>query len=246
MNDLAETSPRLVARTAGFLYLITIVTGVFSAFFVNSALVVRNDPVATASHIAGAETLYRFGLAAELVGTLGYVGVTAFLYVLLRPVSRIASVLAALFSSVGCAVGVMNVANQAAPLLYLGNMPYLTAFTPAQLQVLAFASLRLEAQANNVGLICFAFYCALIGWMIFRSTFLPRAIGVLMLIAGAAWMVNGFAVILLPALAAKIFPIIGAGIIGEGSLCLWLILAGVNVERWQSQADLARGRSAFV
>jgi hypothetical protein len=240
MKDIAETSPRLVARTAGVLYLITIVTGVFSAFYVNSALIVRNDPVATASHIAGAEMLYRVGVAAELIGTLAYVGVIAFLYVLLRPVSRTVSVAAALFGSVGCAVGVMNVANQAAPLLLLGNMPYLTSFTPAQLQVLAFVSLRLEAQANNAGLICFAFYCAMIGWLIFRSTFLPRAIGVLMLIAGAAWMINGFAVILLPALAAKIFPIIGAGIIGEGSLCLWLMLAGVNVERWQSQADLSR------
>jgi hypothetical protein len=202
--------------------------------------------VATASHIAGAEMLYRFGVAAELVGTLAYVGVIAFLYVLLRPVSRTVSVLAALFSSVGCAVGVINVVNQSAPLLLLGNMPYLTPFTPAQLKVLAFVSLRLEAQANNAGLICFAFYCALIGWLIFRSTFLPRAVGVLMVIAGAAWMINGFAVILFPALAAKIFPIVGAGIIGEGSLCLWLMLAGVNVERWQSQADLAKARSAFV
>ncbi|HEY0302255.1 MAG TPA: DUF4386 domain-containing protein [Rhizomicrobium sp.] len=230
-------SPNPTARMAGFLYLITIVAGVFAQFYVGSALIVRNDAAATASHILASEALYRLGLAAELVGILAYVGVTALLYVLLRPVNRTLSVLAACFSLVGCAVGTVKLAFHGAPLFLLGGAHYSAGFTPDQMQALAYTFLKLEVQANNLGLICFGFYCSLIGWLVIRSTFFPRLLGVTMGIGGLCWLVNGFAILLAPALAAQIYPIIAAGILGEGSLCLGLMLAGVNTAKWRAQAS---------
>lgn len=231
---MTTTSPRLLARMAGALYVITIASGVFAAFFVNTALIVRNDPAATASHILAAEPLYRLGTAAELIGTLAYVAVTALLYVLLRPAGRTVSVLAAFFSLVGCAIGAAELAFHIAPLILLGGTPFLAAFTPDQLQALALVFLKLEGQANNVGLICFGFYCMLIGWLIVRSTFLPRGVGILMGLAGLSWLIGGFATILFPALASQLSLLTAAGIAGEASLTLWLLLFGVNAEKWKA------------
>ncbi len=238
---VAGTSPNLTARIAGLFYLITIVTGVFAQFYVGSALIARNDAAATASLILKSEELYRLGLTAELVGTLAYVGVTALLYVLLRPVSRTLSVLAASFSLVGCAVGVVKLAFHAAPLFLLGGPHYSVAFTPDQLQALAYIFLKLEGQANNLGLICFGFYCSLIGWLVVRAAFFPRLLGAAMGIGGLCWLINGFAILLAPALAAQIHPTIAVGILGEGLLCLGLMLVGVNTAKWRTQVGAVAG-----
>lgn len=239
-----DSSPRLKARFAGVCYLITIGAGIFALFFVGNALIVRDDPAATASNILASESLFRLGFAADLIAGAAYVAVTAILYVLLRPVSRTLSLIAAFFSLVGIAIGAVNLVNYAAPLVFLGGTQYLATFTPDQLQALALTFLKLQGRGLNIGLIFFGFYCSLIGLLIFKSTFFPRILGVLMALAGASYLINGFAIILAPAFAAHLIPYIFAPIlVGEVSLCLWLIVIGVNVSKWEKKAGAARSRS---
>jgi hypothetical protein len=227
------------ARTAGLFYAGTIAGGVFSAFFVRGAIVVHGDAVATIHNMLAMEPLWRAGIAAEAVGTLCYVAVTAILYDMLKPVSRRLSVLAACFSLVGCAMGMMNLANDLAPLALLKDAPFMGAFTVQQVHALAYAFLRLGGAANGVALLCFGIYCALIGLLVFRSDFMPKAVGAILAVAGACWMVSSFAGILSPPVAALLMPLQFAGIAGEAVLTLWLVTRGVDVPRWQDAAASA-------
>jgi len=228
--------PALWARVAGALYVGTIVSGVFSQYIVRSAIVVRGDAVATAHNLLALEPLFRLGIAAEFLGVACYVAVTFVLYELLAPVSRRVSLLAVFFSLVGCAVGIVNLLNDLAPLVLLSGAPYLSVFTPAQIQALALTFLRFGGQLNNAGLLCFAIYCLLIGGLILRANFLPKLVGAVMMVAGVSWLIGGFAVILSPAAAAVLAPLAFVGIAGEASLTAWLLVMGVNTAKWRQMA----------
>ncbi|MGI9170336.1 MAG: DUF4386 domain-containing protein [Caulobacteraceae bacterium] len=237
MNEtITRVSPRLKARIAGFLYLITIVAGFF-AFSTRSGLIVSGEAAATARNILASESLYRSSIAADLIGIASYVGVTALLYGLLRPVDRTVSLLAAFFSLMGCAMGIAITLDLVVPLVLLGDAPYLAAFRPDQLQALARISLRLHGEGYSISLIFFGFYCALLGWLAFRSTFLPRFVGVLLVVAGLGWLSDSLANLVWPALGDRLdsYAMITGGL-GEGGLCLWLLAVGVNTARWEKQA----------
>jgi hypothetical protein len=238
MTDrIAESSPRLKARIAGLLYLLEIAAHGYG-FFVFSSLIVADDAAATAANILASEPSFRLGFAADVIGIAAYVGVTALLYVLLKPVSRSVSSFAALFSLVGCAIFAANVVSRLAPLFLLGNAHYLAAFRTDQLQALALTSLKLYSQGFNISMVFFGFYCVSIGYLILRSTFLPRILGPLLMIAGLGYLINGFGLFLSPAFAAHHLSLafLAPGIVAEGSLCLWLIVVGVNAGSWRQQA----------
>ena len=135
----------------------------------------------------------------------------------------------------GCALGALSGVFQLAPLAVLGGAQYLSVFTVEQLQALALLLLKLQAHAYNIGLVFFGFYCILIGYLIFRSLFLPRILGALMVFAGLGWLT-----FLSPPLANHLSPyILAPGLLGEGSLTLWLLVIGVNAQRWKEQAGAA-------
>src|SRR5580658_2707975 len=151
------------ARIAGLFYLATVIAG-FANLSIENSLIVHGDAAATTSHILAAEPLYRVGVLAELVGDVCYIGVTALLYELLKPVSRTGSLLAAFFSLVGCAIGAAGAALLMAPFLLLGgDVHALAAFTPLQLQGLAMTAVRLEGQTYDISMMFFGLYCSLIG-----------------------------------------------------------------------------------
>ncbi|HYL27337.1 MAG TPA: DUF4386 domain-containing protein [Candidatus Nitrosotalea sp.] len=231
------TSPRQVARLAGIAYLVTVLTGLFAELFVRGNLIVSGNAVATARNILGAESLYRAGFAADLIGSAAYVVVTLLLYELLKPVNRSLSLLAAFFSLVGVAVGGLAALGHLAPLFLLKGAPYLSTFTPAQLQTLAYFALKMHAQGYLVALVFFAFYELILGYLIFKSGFFPRLLGILVAIGGAAFLINSFALFLAPAIGNALngymLALDGAG---EISLTLWLLAFGVNATRWQEAA----------
>lgn len=194
------------------------------------------DAAATATNILAHEALFRSGTAALLISTAFYVAATLFVYELLKPVSRSVSLLAAFFSLVGCAVGALSCLFDFAPFIILGGAHYLSVFTVEQLQALALMFLKVRAQANNIGLVFFGLHCLGIGYLIFRSTFLPRLVGVLMVFAGLGWLT-----FLSPPLANSLAPYnMLPGAIGELSLTLWLLVKDVNIQRWNEQASLGR------
>ncbi|MGA3292525.1 MAG: DUF4386 domain-containing protein [Candidatus Acidiferrales bacterium] len=234
----AETSPRLKARIAGVFYLITIVTGIFGEVFVRGRLIVYGDAAATATNILAHQTLLRLGFALDLIPV--YIVVTVLFYDLFKPVNRSLSLLAAFFSLAGCAIGALNSLFQLAPLLVLRGEQYLSIFNAGQQQALALMFLELRAQGFDICLVFFGFYCILIGYLIFRSTFLPKILGVLMAIAGLGYLINSFATFLSPAFAIHLIPyVLAPGLLGEGSLTVWLLAVGVNVQRWKEQESAA-------
>ena len=236
---MAEASPRLQARMAGVIAWITTTSG-FAAI-VSGGLVVSGDAAATAHNILAHETLFRLAVAGDVISLL-YLAYTLLLYNLFRPVNRSLSLLAAFFSLVGCAIAAVNCLLLLAPLVVLGDAQSLSAFNVEQVQALALLFLKLHAQGSNVSLVLFGSYNLLIGYLIFRSTFLPRILGVLLAISGLCYLINCFANFLSPAFATHLVPYILIPGGAELLLALWLVVVGVNAQRWKEQAGAEEKR----
>ena len=229
-------NPRRTARVAGFFYLMTFLTGAL-AIASSGRLIVTGDPAATAANILAHENSLRLGIAAYLLVLACYLVVTALFFELFRPAGRNLARTAACFSLVGCSVQALSCVLLAAPLVLLGGAAHLTPFSANQLEALSYTSIQLYGPAYQFGFVYFGFYCVLTGWLILRSTFLPRALGVLMVIAGLGWLVFVW-----PPLAKQLSPyVLLPGVIGEGSLTIWLLLKGVDAGRWSEQAGTRPG-----
>lgn len=236
-NDTIKTSPQVYARVGGVTYLIIILAGLFGEMFVRNAIVVSDDAAATANNLVAAPLLWRLGIAGDLIMHGCDAVLMLVFYVLLRPVNRNLALLAVLFNLIQTAVLVANKLNLLMPLFLLDDAAYLKAFDPQQLQALTYVSIRAHAYGFGLGLIFFGFACLVYGYLIFKSGFLPRVLGVLMQVAGLCYLVNSFALIVAPAFARQLFPaILLPSFIGELSLCLWLLIKGVNVPMWQEKA----------
>ena len=236
MERIREVSPRSLARMAGVLYVLEGLTSAFGQLIVPGKLVVSGDAAVTAANILGNETLFRLGLAASLLAVAFHVAQTVLLYDLLKFVSRRGSLLLAFFSLVAIALQAVSSLFQLPALIVLRGGGGLGALGVDQLQSMALVFLKWREQAFNVFLVFFGFRCALVGYLIHRSTFLPRSIGVLMAFAGV-----GYVMLLWPPLVNYVSPfnlVLAAP--GELSLVLWLLVVGVNVERWKEQASAAR------
>jgi hypothetical protein len=232
MKRNTEASARVKARIAGALWLMVIITGGFAAF-VSLTLVVR-DPAKAVANIVASEGLFRLAFASNLIASVCYLGVTVILYELLKPVSRSFSLFAASSGLTALAAGAASSLASLFPLIVLGNAQYLGAFTADQLQALASASLKLDRQGFNLSMVFFGFQIITAGYLIVRSTFLPRVLGVLLAIGGSSYVIASFLSFVAPPLGALVSPfIIPAAALGEGSLCLWLLVMGINLQKWE-------------
>ncbi len=235
MERIIEGSPRPNARAIGVVYLLYFLTAFFAAFLMKG-LVVSGDAAATAKNILAHEALYRSGFAIDLLANALYIAVTALFYRLFEPVNRSISLLAAFFSLVGCSVQIFGGLFRLAPFLVLGNSQLSNVFTVEQLQAAALLSLKLYAQIFNISFILFALYDLLIGYLIFRSMFLPRILGALLMFAGVGWLTVVWPPLAI-ALSSFVLPLGG---LAELLLMLWLLVKGVNVEKWE-RLTLASG-----
>src|SRR5213595_4363189 len=235
-----EMSPRFQARMAGGLWWLCIVSDVVG-FVAGAPLIVTNDAAATAANILAKESFFRLGFAADLISGLSYVGVTTFIYYLLKPVSRSLSLLGAFFGLAGVAIGGASWVIHLTPLLLLHGDQYLTAFTTSQLQAASLAALKLQLQVFPIGMVFFGIQCISIGYLVARSTFLPRILGVLLALGGLCYVIASFVDFLASSFGPHLVPfIMPVALIGEGSLSLWLLVKGVNEQRWKEQASLGK------
>jgi hypothetical protein len=235
-----KESPVRQARIAGACWLLCIVAGMVG-FIAGGPLIVATDAAATAANILANESLFRLGFAANLISGLSYLGVTVFMYYVLKPVSRSLSLLAAFFGLAGVAIGGVAWVSNLAPLSLLHDDQYLSAFTTSQLQAMALVALTLQTHVFFIGMVFFGIQCISIGYLVARSTFLPRILGVLLGVGGTCYVIASFANFLLP-LGARLIPfVMPVALIGEGSLTLWLLVKGVNIERWKEQSSAAEG-----
>jgi Domain of unknown function (DUF4386) len=239
MDSIADASPRQMARTAGALYLINIVFGAFAIGLVPAILIVP-DVAATAHNIQTHEMLYRLGLAAHVVVTLTNIPMALIFYDLLKVVNRRLALLDVFFTLVATAVEAAGILNDSASVVLLGSRHYTSTLPPAQLHALAYLPGDLSTIDYSIYGVFYGFDIACVAYLVLRSTFLPRAIGVLLAIDALAYLADGFTDFLAPGVAAHLVPWIGLPtIVGEGSLCLWLLVVGVDVERWKERASAA-------
>jgi hypothetical protein len=232
-----EVSPQHYARIGGLLYLLIIVAAGFGELFVRNRLIRWDDAAATANNILTSETLFRVGLAGEMLTCVCDVALAMILYVLLRPAGRNLALLAAFFRLTF--VGIYGVTKlfEIAALVALGSVDNLKALGPPQLHDLAYMSLRVHSFGYGASLLFFGFCCILFGHLIRRSRYLPRVIGVMLAIAGCGYVVFSIAQMLSPTFAATIlFPwIFPVAFIAELMLALWLLAKGVNIQKWNER-----------
>jgi hypothetical protein len=235
IGRIAEASPRFKARMAGVFYALEGSAAVFGEIYFRGRFLVPGDAAATANNILTNESLFRAGFASALLAVVFHITYTVLFYELFRPVNQTLSLLAAFISLVACALQAFAAIFQLAALLVLKGGGYLSVFNAQQLQAQALLFLNLNVGAFNTYLIFFGFWLIPIGYLIFRSTFMPRIIGVLLMIDGLGWVTY-----LWPPLANTLFPFISAAAaLGEIPLLLWLLIVGVNDQRWKEQAGAA-------
>src|SRR5919205_1265961 len=240
MDSIADTSPRRLARIAGALYLINIVLGAFAIGIVPAIIAVGPDAAASVHNIRSHELLYRLGLAAHVVVTVTNVPLALIFYDLFKVVNRRLALLDASFILVATAIEASGLLHQFAPLVVLGSGPSASA-PAAQLQALAYApGGALSGIDYSLHTVFFGLDILCVAYLVLRSTFLPRAIGVLLAVDGVAYLLYSFADFLAPGFAAHLIPWIQLpALLGEGSLCLWLLVVGLDVERWTEHASAA-------
>ena len=232
---IVEASPRFKARMAGILYALEGTGSVVGGAYFRDKFLVPDNAVATASAIQANETLFRVAFAAGLLAVAFHLAYTVLFYDLFRPVNRSIALLAAFVSLVACALQAFASLFQVAALLVVGGGSSVSAFAGEQARSLALLLLNMNGQAFNIYLIFFGFWLIPTGYLIVRSTFFPRIIGVLMMLDGLGWVTFVW-----PPLATTLYPVISiVAALAELPLVLWLLVVGVNVQRWKEQASKA-------
>jgi hypothetical protein len=229
-----ETSPQLYARSGGMLYLVLILVGLFSVVFARERLIVSGDPTATAANLMAHPQLWRVGIGADLFMHVLDVPIMLVIYSLLRPVHKNLALLVLLFNLVQTSVLVANKLNLIAAMLPLQGAGYLRTVDANLLYTQVYLSIKLHDYGFGVGLIFFGFVCLGEGYLIFKSGFLPKIIGMLMALAGLCYLLNSFALLLAPDLEKILFPFLMLPcLVAELSFSLWLLVKGVDVQKWQ-------------
>jgi hypothetical protein len=227
--------PRLLARVAGVFYLILTASALFAYLYVRGQVIVPDDMARTAANFLAQQQLYRLGIAAAVIVVICNPPMGAILFELLKVVNPRLALLALVFITISTTIEAVNIFNYVAPLFTLTLPQYASAFDVEQRQALALGPIKLFGYAFSVSLTFFGVFCALVGTLIWRSTFLPRFLGVLMIVAGVTYWINSFRLFL--ALPIPYLPWIT--LVAELSLALWLLIIGVDEAKWRAQASAA-------
>lgn len=232
---MTKTSPKALGRIAGTCYLAIFVAGeIFSLLVPNLGLLNTID-AATLDHIVSHQTAFWAGYPFFLLVVALRLILMLLFYELFKPVNKSIALLAVYFNIVATTIQAVMAITLLAPFVLLGGAHSLTAFTPDQVHTLALAALQLYNPIYYIALAFFGCYDLLLGYLAFKSTFLPRPIGVLMGIAGLGWLT-----FFIPPIATHLLPYnLAAGLLGEGSMILWLLVKNVNAQKWQEQESRA-------
>jgi hypothetical protein len=234
---IVNPSQLQVARIAGVLYLTIIISGIFAEFFVRQSLIVSGDAATTVENITASAGLFRMGIASDLIMIMSDVALALIFYILLKPVSNTLALLAAFFRLAQATTLGINLLNLFFVLQLLNGADYLAVLDAGQVHALVLLFLNAHSTGYAIGLVFFGFSILVLGYLIFRSGYIPRVLGILLVLASFGYLVDSFAHVLLPNYAdyAAVFTMVvfTPAFIAELSLALWLLLKGVNVQRTQ-------------
>jgi hypothetical protein len=229
-NQIADQTPRKTARIAGLFYLIFILTTVLASY-VRSQFIVSGDAATTASNIVASQGLFRAGFVIELVSAVFFLLAAWALYVLLKPVNKNLALLFLLLNLGGVAIECINVLNLYAALQFLSGANYLTALQTGQLQAMAMSYLDLYTNGFLIAQIFFSAWLLPLGYLVYKSRFLPKFLGLLLILdffGNMSWFLQGF---LLPDYKILAYPGNAISFIAEISLTAWLLIMAVKEQK---------------
>jgi len=230
MSISKKMNPNRTARIAGFLYLMLVPLGIFGIMYVPSTLVVSGDAAATVSNIMAQESLFRLSIVSALLVQLINIAVVLVLYQLLKPVNKKHAALMVIFILVAASIAMLNELTQFAVLLLLSGADYLTVFPKDQLQALVLLLLDLHEQGINIASIFWGLWLFPMGYLIFKSNYIPKILGILLMIGCFGYLADFVILIFFPNFGVVISEFT---FIGELLLPLWLLIKGINVEQWE-------------
>lgn len=233
------------ARTAGLLYFLVLIIAPIGLIYVPGQLYIRGDATATADHIRASESLLRIGISSELVHEVIWVFVVLALYRLFKPVNETyARQMLILGAFVSVPIVFINVLNEIAAMMLVSGANFLAVFDRRQLDALAFLFFRLHGQGLNVASIFWGAWLLPFGMLVIKSGFIPRTLGILLIIAGLGYLTSSFTTLLLPKYAGTVDSIAGVLEFGELPIILWLLIWGTRTPKSQTAIVPAMGDGA--
>ena len=234
-NRIVDIPLHKAAIVAGFAYLIMFLLAGSAEFFIRMQLIVPGDAATTANNILDSEGLFKIGIALDLIvqALIEPVMILA-LYVLLKPVNKSLSLLAAFFRLAMAAILGINLLNLVFAMQLLSGGDYLTVFETDQLDALVLLFLNAHSHGTDIALVFFSFHLFVLGYLVFKSGYIPRILGVLLIIAGLGYLIDSFAIFLLPNYEVTIAMVT---FIGELLFMLWLLFKGAKIPEMKNQDE---------
>jgi len=230
ISQVPDQSPRKTARMAGLFYLIFTLTTALAAV-VRSRIIVSGDAAATANNIVSSQGLFRVGFVTELVSAVFFLLAAWALYVLLKPVNKNLALLFLLLNLSGVAIECINALNLFAALQFFSSANYLNVFQTGQLQAMAMSFLNSYTNGFMIAQIFFGTWLLPLGYLVYKSRFLPKFLGILLILDFFCWTSYFFQFFLFPDYGILIYPGSAVGFIAEISISLWLLIMGVKDQK---------------
>jgi len=225
-------SNKKAARNAGFWYLLMAITGPIGLLYVPSKLIVAGDATATSNNIMASESLFRIGIVSNFLCQLAFIFLVLALYRLLKGVNQQQASLMVALVLVSIPIAFLNMLNPLAVLLLLSGADFLTAFNPNQLYALVMVFLSLQEQGTIIVEIFWGLWLLPFGWLVFKSGFFPKILGILLILAGFGYVVSSFTYLLFPHYGEIVSSYASMPeAIGELSMVLWLLIKGVKEQK---------------
>lgn len=225
-------SPQKTARVAACIFLSIFFLGISTELFIRPGMIVPEDAEVTVRNIAASEALFRLSLVSDLLRQALLMLLPLVLYKLLKPVDKTIASLMVIFALVGVSISMLNEINHFAVLLLSSNTDYLTAFKADQLNTLVMFFLGLRKYGTYIPQLL-SFWVLLLGYLVFKSGFLPRILGILLILGGVCYSVSAVIFFLFPNLDTVVLGLFA--FIGESLFYLWLLIKGINADKWEGR-----------
>ncbi len=227
---MGKHSSGQTARIAGFLYLLLALTSAFSILYVPSVLIVFGDAAETAEKIASSQLLFRAGILSGVVSHVLFVLLVLVLYRLLSDVNRSQAMLMVTLVAISVATGFANTVNQLGALIALSGADFLSAFEESELDALAYLFIRLHSHGIQIIQVFWGLWLFPFGLLVYRSRFIPKILGALLIIAGVGYLLGTITFLIFPQYQSAMSTFIAIFEMGELPIILWLLIVGVKAQ----------------
>ncbi|MFX1513493.1 MAG: DUF4386 domain-containing protein [Promethearchaeota archaeon] len=225
----SELSPVKLAKAAGIAYFLMIINAIFAQYFVRETLIIPGNAIKTATNITDSEMLFRMAVAAYLIILTLDVLLAWLFYILFKPVNKDLALLSSIFRLIYSAINGINQVFFLLALEVLGDADYMTALGPGQSQALAMTFLNIAEYGFIIGLTFFGFHLAILGYIVLKSDYFPKIIGIGVIVAGIGYILDNYTTIIFADNAEIISMILMLPmVIREAGFALWLLIKGIK------------------